>query len=91
MLTENTTLPDQLLIAPKIIIQFQDHHEKVTAEVTNLGKNQIILGYTWLLPHNPEIDWTIGTVKMIAALGLTRPLKGTPYSLDKLNLRNKIL
>ena len=29
----------------KIIIQFQEHHKKVTAEVTDLGKNQMILGY----------------------------------------------
>jgi hypothetical protein len=78
MLTENTTLPDQLLIAPKIIIQFQDHHEKVTAEVTNLGKNQIILGYTWLLPHNPEIDWTIGTVKMTCCPWTYQTFKGNP-------------
>ena len=48
----------------EIIIQFQEHREKVTAEVTNLGKNQMILGYTWLSRYNPEIDWTTRTVKM---------------------------
>jgi hypothetical protein len=48
----------------EIIIQFKEHHEKVTAEVTDLGKNQIILGYTWLSHHNPEIDWTTGTIQM---------------------------
>ena len=48
----------------EIIIQFQEHREKVTAEVTDLGKNQMILGYTWLSHHNPEIDWTTGMVKM---------------------------
>jgi hypothetical protein len=49
----------------EIIIQFQEHHESVTAEVTDLRKNQMILGYMWLLHHNPEIDWTTGTVQMI--------------------------
>ena len=48
----------------KIIIQFQEHCKKVTAKVTDLRKNQMILGYTWLSCHNPEIDWTTGTVKM---------------------------
>ena len=48
----------------EIIIQFQEHCEKVTAEVTDLEKNQMILSYMWLLHHNPEIDWTIGMVKM---------------------------
>ena len=28
-----------------IIIDYQGHHEKVTAEVTNPEKNQVILGY----------------------------------------------
>ena len=48
----------------EIIIQFQEHRKKVTAEVTDLGKNQMILGYTWLSHHNSEIDWTTGMVKM---------------------------
>ena len=47
-----------------IIIDYQGHHEKVTAEVTDLGKNQVILGYTWLKKHNPDIDWTNREVKM---------------------------
>jgi len=49
----------------EIIIQFQGHREKVIAEVTDLGRNQMILGYTWLRHHNPEIDWTSGKVRMM--------------------------
>ena len=47
-----------------IIIDYQGHHEKVTAEVMDLGKNQVILGYMWLKKHNPDINWTNGEVKM---------------------------
>ena len=47
-----------------LIIDFQGHREKITADVTNLGRNQMILGYTWLREHNPLIDWTKGTVKL---------------------------
>ena len=47
-----------------IIIDYQGHREKVTAEVTELGKNQVILGYTWLKKHNPDINWTNREVKM---------------------------
>ena len=47
-----------------IIIDYQGHCEKVTAEVMDLGKNQVILGYMWLKKHNPNIDWTNGEVKM---------------------------
>ena len=35
-----------------------------TAEVTDLEKNTFILGFSWLKCHNPDIDWTKGTVKM---------------------------
>ena len=48
-----------------IIINYQGHHEQVIAEVMDLGKNQVILRYTWLKKHNPDIDWTNGEVKMI--------------------------
>ena len=48
----------------ELVIEFQGHCEKVTAEVTNLGKNPFILGFSWLQRHNPEIDWSKGMVKM---------------------------
>ena len=47
-----------------IIIDYQDHCEEVTAEVMDLGKNHVILGYIWLKKYNPDIDWTNGEVKM---------------------------
>ena len=48
----------------ELVVEFQGHREKVTAEVTDLGKNPFILGFSWLQHHNPEIDWSKGTVKM---------------------------
>src|SRR3979490_384680 len=32
--------------------------------VTNLGKQDLILGYTWLEEHNPEIDWQTRKITM---------------------------
>ena len=49
----------------ELVIEFQGHRDKVTAEVTDLGKNPFILG---LQCHNPEIDWSKGTVKMTHCL-----------------------
>ena len=40
-----------------ITIDFLGHREELRAEVTNLGKNSLILGYMWLKKHNPMIDW----------------------------------
>ena len=46
-----------------ISIEYLGHREELTAEVTNLGKNSLILGYTWLQKHNPMIDWQTGVIK----------------------------
>ena len=49
--------------AVNITVDFLGHREELRAEVTNLGKNSLILGYTWLKKHNPLINWEKGTVK----------------------------
>ena len=54
--------------AVELIVKFQGHHEKIMVEVMDLGKNSFILGFSWLKCHNPEIDWTKGTVKMTSCL-----------------------
>ena len=49
--------------AVNLTVDFLGHREELRAEVTNLGKNSLILGYTWLKKHNPSIDWETGMVK----------------------------
>ena len=49
--------------AVNLTVDFLGHREELRAEVTNLGKNSLILGYMWLKKHNPLIDWEKGTVK----------------------------
>ena len=49
--------------AVNLTVDFLGHREELRAELTNLGKNSLILGYTWLKKHNPSIDWEKGTVK----------------------------
>ena len=60
----------------EIVIDFQGHREKVVAEITNLGRHQIILGYTWLKHHNPDIDWETGQVRMTRCPWTCRVLQG---------------
>ena len=39
------------------------HRECARLEVTNLRRTQnVILGYPWLQHHNPNIDWSAGTL-----------------------------
>jgi len=40
-----------------VILRYKDHSERVQFAVTGLGKQDAILGYTWLKDHNPEVDW----------------------------------
>ena len=46
-----------------ITMEYLSHRKELCTEVTNLGKNSLILGYTWLKKHNPMIDWQTGTMK----------------------------
>jgi hypothetical protein len=47
-----------------LICTYGDHTECATFSVTSLGHLAIILGHTWVVKHNPEVDWHIGEVKM---------------------------
>jgi Retroviral aspartyl protease len=40
-----------------LIMSHQGHKERAVFEVCDLGKNNLIIGFTWLKKHNPEIDW----------------------------------
>ena len=53
-----------IMYSAELVVEFQGHNEKVTVEVTDLGKNPFILGFSWLQCHNLEIDWSKGMVRM---------------------------
>ncbi|EGO04901.1 hypothetical protein SERLA73DRAFT_27574, partial [Serpula lacrymans var. lacrymans S7.3] len=46
------------------VVEYQGHREQVTAEVTQLGKINLILGWIRLFKHNPEINWQTGVVTL---------------------------
>jgi hypothetical protein len=47
-----------------IILCYKGHAERTQFAVTSLGKQNMILGFTWLCDHNPEIDWQTKEVRM---------------------------
>ena len=47
-----------------ILLRYKNHSERSLLAVTGLGNQKLLLGYTWLKEHNPEIDWQTGEVKM---------------------------
>jgi len=52
-----------------VILRYRDHSKQVQFAVTGLGKQDAILGYTWLKEHNPEVDWVTKEVKMSCCPG----------------------
>ncbi|GLB42947.1 putative zinc ion binding [Lyophyllum shimeji] len=47
-----------------LVLRYNSHSERVMFAVTDLGEQDMILGYTWLKEHNLEIDWAAGIVSM---------------------------
>ena len=50
-------------------LRYQNHAERVFYAVTNLGKQNVIMGHTWLGKHNPDINWVTGDIKMSRCSG----------------------
>src|ERR1700723_2396547 len=47
-----------------LIMSYQGHKERAVFEVCDLGKSNLIIGYTWLRKHNPEVNWQTGEMHM---------------------------
>src|SRR3981189_2689670 len=47
-----------------VILRYKGHAERTQLAVPSLGKQSMILGFTWLREHNPEIDWQTKEVRM---------------------------
>jgi len=48
-----------------LILSYQGCKECAVFKVCDLGKSNLIIGYTWLHKHNPEINWETGKVEMM--------------------------
>lgn len=47
-----------------LVLWYRSHAERAVFAVTSLGKQDMILGFTWLWEHNSEVDWARGEVTM---------------------------
>jgi hypothetical protein len=47
-----------------VILRYKGHAERTQFAVTSLGKQSMILGFTWLREHNPKINWQTKEVRM---------------------------
>jgi hypothetical protein len=51
-----------------VVMSYNGHSECILLVVTQLGKQSMILGFTWLKKHNPEINFWTRSVKMSRCL-----------------------
>jgi len=47
-----------------VVLCYKTHSERTLLAVSSLGKQNMILGYTWLKDHNPEVNWQTEEVQM---------------------------
>jgi hypothetical protein len=51
-----------------VVMSYNGHSEHILLAVTWMGKQSMILGFTWLKKHNPKIDFQTQSVKMSRCL-----------------------
>jgi len=47
-----------------VVLYYKTYSERTLLAVSNLRKQSMILGYTWLKDHNPEVNWQTREVQM---------------------------
>jgi len=47
-----------------VVLHYKTHSERTLLTVSSLGRQSMILGYTWLKDHNPEVNWQTREVQM---------------------------
>jgi len=47
-----------------VVLRYKTHSKRTLLTISNLGKQNMILGYTWLKDHNLEVDWQTREVQM---------------------------
>ena len=43
-------------------VEINEHKEQIDAAVIDLNGMDMFLGYDWLVKHNPEVNWSTGTM-----------------------------
>jgi len=47
-----------------VVLCYKTHSKRTLLAVSSLRRQSMILGYTWLKDHNPEVNWQTGEVQM---------------------------
>jgi len=55
---------DQISKVVDVVLHYKTHSERTLLAVSSLRRQNMILGYTWLKDHNPEVNWQTREVQM---------------------------
>jgi len=47
-----------------VVLYYKTHSERTLLAISSLGRQNMILSYTWLKDHNPEVNWQTREVQM---------------------------
>jgi len=47
-----------------VVLRYKTHSERTLLAVSSLGRQNMILSYTWLKNHNPEVNWQTREVQI---------------------------
>ena len=53
-------------------VEINGYKEQLNTAVTDLSGTDMFLGYDWLMKHNPEINWSKGTMWFMRCLRICR-------------------
>jgi len=54
----------QILEVVDMVLRYKTHSKRTLLAVSSLGRQSMILDYTWLKDHNPEVNWQTREVQM---------------------------
>lgn len=82
--------------APIHMAMAGNHHETVQFHILPSPRHPLIPGYPWLLPHNPHIHWTMGTIlgwstscHQICLKQATTPPSTVSPNLNEITIKNQ--
>ena len=55
---------DQISEVVDVVLHYKTYSERMLLAVSSLRRQSMILGYTWLKDHNPEVNWQTGEVQI---------------------------
>ena len=48
----------------EVELQIGRHKETMEAMVLDVGQSEMLIGYDWLIHHNPSVNWETGEVEL---------------------------